>query len=428
MTRSNLYDRVMLIASTFGALAVALVHPAAAQTAAEFYKGKVVSLYSGHSPGGSYSTYARTMQRNIGRHLPGKPTVVFKIKTGGSGRVLANWMYNVAPRDGTVFGTFHERMGLEPRVYPKGTKFDGLKFNWIGSLAKQKSVCVTWHGNKVKTIDDALKHQIIVGSQSTTSTGAVMPRMLNSMLGTKFKLVLGYDPQEVFLAMERGELDGLCGYGWASLKIVKPDWIRDKKLNMLLQFSMVKHKELPHVPVMMDFVTDPADREALRMVFGTQEMGRPYAAPPGVPKERVQALRTAFMATTKDAKFLVEAKKRRLEIDPITGEEITALMKELYALPLRVGKRVAAFRKPMKVGESKRRITWLTVTSALTKASRRRIHFLVKGEKHQAKLSGRRTKVTIAGKKAKRKALKAGMTCAITYPGNMGQARAVACR
>ncbi len=408
-------------------MAVAAPLAVSAETSAEFYKGKVVEIYSGLSPGGAYTAYARTLQRHIARHIPGNPTVVLKSKPGGVSRVLANWLYNVAPRNGLVFGTVHERMGLEPRINPKGIKFDGSKFNWIGSLGKQKSICVTWHSSPIKTIQDALKQEVIVGSSGSSAGGSVMPRMLNVMIGTKFRIVRGYDSGEIFLGMERGELAGLCGYGWASFKAVKPDWIAGKKLNLLLQFSSVKHRELPNVPVMMDLIKDPEDRQALSLVFATQEMGRPYVAPPGVPKARVSALRRAFDATVKDAKFLAEAKKRRLEIDTITGEEIQALLVKLYKVPLSIGKRVAAFRKPLKKGESKRKFNWVTVTTPIVKVKGRMVHFAVKGKTHQTKVHRRKTKITIAGKKAKRKALKIGMSCAITYPGNMGVAKKIAC-
>lgn len=412
------------------AAALAVTSPAAAESVADFYRGKTVSLYSGHSAGGAYTAYARTIKDHIAKHIPGNPTVVVQIKTGGTGRVLANWLYNVAPRDGLVFGTFHERIGLEPKVSPRGTKYDGRKFGWIGSAAKQKSVCITYKDSKTKTIHDALKRETIVGADASAATGSVMPRMLNSMIGTKFKLIRGYDPMEVFIAMERGELDGLCGYGWASLKTAKPDFIEHKKINMLLQFSDKSHPELRGVPLMMDLVTDKDSRQALKLVFATQEMGRPYAAPPGVPAKRLNALRRAFDATMKDPAFLADAEKRRLEIDPITGEEITSLMEELYQTDDKIAQRVEAFRRPMKEGESKRVLTYVTVEAPLAKVVRkgRSVEFTVKGENHVAKLSGSRTAIMISGQKAKPSALKSGMTCKITYPGSYGEAKSVACK
>jgi hypothetical protein len=328
-----------------------------------------------------------------------------------------------------MFGLIHERMGLEPHVYPKGTRFDGRKLTWIGSMAKQKSVCYTWHTSKVKTFEDAQKMTAIVGTSSSTATGSVMPRMLNSMAGTKFKIIRGYDPAEVFLAMERGELDGLCGYGWGSMKTARPDFIRDKKLNLILQFSNQSHAELEgKVPVMMDYITNPRDRSMLNLVFGTQEMGRPFVGPPAMPKARVAALRNAFNMVMKDPAFLADAKKRRLEIDPITGETIEKLVNELYKTPKDIATLTAGYRKPAKVGESKRRINWKKVDVTLSKKKGRYVYFTAGGEAHRAKLSGKRTKVKIAGKKAKTKNLKAGMKCNVTYPGHHGMAKAITCQ
>ena len=411
------------------ATATSAIPAAIADEVADFYKNKTVTIWSGLSPGGSYTAYALILKDYMPKYIPGNPTMIVGSRTGGSGRVLANWMYKVGPRDGSMFGLIHERMGLEPHVYPKGTRFDGRELTWIGSMAKQKSVCYTWHKSKVKTFEDAQKMTAIVGTSSSTATGSVMPRMLNSMAGTKFKIIRGYDPAEVFLAMERGELDGLCGYGWGSMKTARPDFIRDKKLNLILQFSDKSHAELDgKVPVMMDYITNPRDRQMLKLVFGTQEMGRPFVGPPGMPKARVAALRNAFNMVMKDPEFLADAKKRRLEIDPITGETIEKLVKELYKTPKDIAALTAGYRRPAKVGESKRKINWKKVDVTLSKKKGRYVYFNVGGEAHRAKLHGKRTKVTIAGKKAKTKNLKAGLMCNVTYPGHHGLARAITCK
>jgi len=416
------------VAAALGAALMA-TSPAIADEVADFYKGKTITIWSGLSPGGSYTAYALALKDHMPRHMPGNPNIIIGSRTGGSGRVLANWMYNVGPRDGSMFGLIHERMGLEPHVYPKGTKFDGREMSWIGSLAKQKSVCFTWHTSKVKTFEDAQKMQAIVGTSSSTATGSVMPRMLNSMAGTKFKIIRGYDPAEVFLAMERGELDGLCGYGWGSLKTARPDFIKDKKVNLLLQFSVTSHAELDgKVPVMMDYITNPRDRAMLEIVFGTQEMGRPFVGPPGMPKARLAAIRKAFMDTAKDPVFLKDAVKRRLEIDPISGEEVERLVKRLYKTDKKVASLVAGYRKPAKVGESKRKIIWKKVNVALTKKKGRYVYFMIDGKEQRAKLHGKRTKVEIAGKKAKTKNLKAGLMCEVTFPGHHGLAKNIACK
>lgn len=332
------------------AAAFMLSTAAQAQSVEQFYKGKTVVVYSGHSASGAYTAYARMLERHVGKYMPGNPTLVMKIMEGGTGLTLANWLYNVGPKDGTAFGIFHERMGLEPLVSPQGTQFDGRRFTWIGSMAKQTSVCFTWQDSKVKTVEDAKTISIPVGSDAAAASDSVMPRMMNAMLGTKFQIIRGYSGGDLMLAVERGEVQGRCGFGWASLKATKPDWIQNKKINILAQFSYKPHQELPDVPVMMDMVSKPEDKSALRLIFATQEMGRPFAAPPGIPADRGAALRQAFQSALKDSELLAEAKKQNLEIDPISGEEITKLLVDLYETPKDVVERVNGFRQG-KAGE-----------------------------------------------------------------------------
>lgn len=323
---------------------VAVCGSVRAQSVADFYKGKTVVIYSGHSAAGAYSAYARLLEQHIGRHIPGNPSTIFKVMEGATGLTLANWLYNVAPKDGLAFGIFHERMGLEPVVAPQGTQFDGRKFTWIGSAAKQTSVCFTWHESKVRTVEDAKKMSIPVGSDAAAASDSVMPRMMNAMLGTKFQVIRGYSGSEIPLAMERGEVEGRCGFGWASLKTTRPHWITEKKVHMLAQFSFKPHPELPDVPVMMDLVQNPDDKRALELVFATQEMGRPFAAPPGIPADRAAALRKAFLDVMRDPALLEDARKQKLEIDPISGEEITELLVKLYDTPKEIAERVNRFR------------------------------------------------------------------------------------
>jgi tripartite-type tricarboxylate transporter receptor subunit TctC len=341
-----------LLTLPFAALAAAFVLSTAvqAQSLEQFYKGKTVVVYSGHSASGAYTAYARMLERHVGKYMPGNPTLIMKIMEGGTGLTLANWIYNVGPKDGTAFGIFHERMGLEPLVSPQGTQFDGRKFTWIGSMAKQTSVCFTWQDSKVKSVEDAKAVSIPVGSDAAAASDSVMPRMMNAMLGTKFQIIRGYSGGDLMLAVERGEVQGRCGFGWASLKATKPDWIQNKKINLLAQFSYKPHPELPDVPVMMDMVSKPEDKSALRLIFATQEMGRPFAAAPGIPADRAGALRQAFQSALKDPELLAEANKQNLEIDPISGEEITKLLVDLYETPKDVVERVNGFRQG-KAGE-----------------------------------------------------------------------------
>jgi tripartite-type tricarboxylate transporter receptor subunit TctC len=317
---------------------------ASAQPADEFYKGKTLTILSGHSAAGAYSAYARLLERHMGKHIPGNPTTVLKFMEGATGLTLANWLFNAAPKDGLSIGIFHERIGLEPLVSPKGTNFDGRKFNWIGSAAKQTSVCFTRTDSKVKTLADARNLAIPVGASAAAASDSVMPRMMNAMLDTKFQIIRGYGGADILLAIERGEVEGRCGFGWASLKTTRPDWAEQRKINLIAQFSYKPHPDLKDVPLMMDLVQKPEDKRALQLIFATQEMGRPFATSPGVPVDRVAALRKAFMETLKDPAFLAEAKKLDLEIDPITGEEITELLVDLYNTPKDIVERVNGFR------------------------------------------------------------------------------------
>lgn len=322
----------------------AVAGAASAQPAEEFYKGKTLTILSGHSAAGAYSAYARLMERHIGKHIPGNPTTVLKFMEGATGLTLANWLFNAAPKDGLAIGIFHERIGLEPLVSPKGANFDGRKFNWIGSAAKQTSVCFTRPDSKVKTVADARELAIPVGASAAAASDSVMPRMMNAMLGTKIQIIRGYSGADILLAIERGEVEGRCGFGWASLKTTRPDWAKDRKINLIAQFSFKSHPDLKGVPLMMDLVQSKEDKRALQLIFATQEMGRPFTAPPGVPADRVAALRKAFMETVKDPAFLAEAEKLALEIDPISGEEITELLVDLYDTPKEIVERVNGFR------------------------------------------------------------------------------------
>lgn len=324
--------------------AFAVAGAASAQPAGDYYKGKTLTILSGHSAAGAYSAYARLMERHIGKHIPGNPTTVLKFMEGATGLTLANWLFNAAPKDGLAIGIFHERIGLEPLVSPRGANFDGRKFNWIGSAAKQTSVCFTRPDSKVKTVADARELAIPVGASAAAASDSVMPRMMNAMLGTKFQIIRGYGGADILLAIERGEVEGRCGFGWASLKTTRPDWAKERKINLLAQFSYKPHPDLKDVPLMMDLVQNKEDKRALQLIFATQEMGRPFAAPPGVPADRVAVLRKAFMETLKDPAFLSEAEKLDLEIDPITGEEITELLVDLYDTPKEIVERVNGFR------------------------------------------------------------------------------------
>jgi len=318
--------------------------PAAAQNAvADFYKGKQVTIMVGFTPGGSSSLYAQGVARHMGRFLPGNPSFIVQHVPGAGGLVLANNLYNTAPRDGTAFGITGRTAPIEPLLGNANAKFDGRRFSWIGTANVEYTTCIAWHTAPVKTLADAMTTELIVGGSGADATEVIFPKAANKLAGTKFKVVLGYPGStELLLAMERGETQGFCGIGWTFVKLRKADWLRDKKINILFQMSLQKHPEIPQVPAIIDHARTADDRKVFEFLFAPQEMGRPFFAPPGVPAERVAALRRAFELTLKDPQFLADADKMGVEVQHVGGEAIQALLEKIYASPKEIIERAKA--------------------------------------------------------------------------------------
>jgi tripartite-type tricarboxylate transporter receptor subunit TctC len=317
--------------------------PCAAQEVADFYKGKQIAIVVGFTPGGSSSLYAQALARHMGRYLPGSPNLIVQHVPGAGGLVAANNVYNTAPRDGTTFAITGRTVAIEPLLGNKNAKFDARQFNWIGTANVEYTTCSLWHTAKVKTLQDALTTEAIVGGSGADATEVVFPKAANKLVGTKFKVVLGYPGStEILLAMERGEVEGFCGIGWTFLKLRKGDWLKDKKINILYQMSLEKHPELPDVPAIIDYAKTSDDRKVFEFLFAPQEMGRPFFAPPGVPTERVRALREAFAQTLKDPQFLADAEKMGVEVQHVGGEQIHMLVERIYASPPEVITRARA--------------------------------------------------------------------------------------
>jgi len=316
------------------ATAVLAFVPAAAawaQSPAEFYKGKNVDLMVGYSAGGGYDVYARMLGRYMGKHIPGNPTVVVKNLEGAGSLRLANALYNSLPKDGTVFGTVARGAAFDPLLGNKAAQFDASKFNWIGSANDEVSVCVAWHDSGITKIEDTFEKELVVGGTGPSADTDQFPRIVNGVLGTKMKIVSGYPGgNDVSLAMERGEVQGRCGWSWSSVISTRKDWYDSKKINVLVQLSLNKHPDLPNIPAILDLAKTPEQKQILGLVFARQALGRPFVAPPGIPADRVAALRKAFMDTMKDPEFLAEADKAQLEITPISGEEIQKIVVEAY--------------------------------------------------------------------------------------------------
>jgi tripartite-type tricarboxylate transporter receptor subunit TctC len=327
--------------------ALAMTPPAAhAQGPATFFKGKNVNLEIGYSVGGGYDVYARLVSRFLGKHIPGNPTIITKNMEGAGSLRLANWLYNVAPKDGTEIGTIGRGIAFDPLLGNKAAQFDATKFTWLGSANDEVSVCVAWHTSGFTKFDELYTKQLTVGGTGGGADTDVFPRILNNVLGTKMKLVTGYPGgNNVDLAMERGEVAGRCGWSWSSVQSTHPDWVKDHKIIVLVQLSLQKHPDLPDVPLVTDLAKTDEQRQILKLIFARQVMGRPFLAPPNLPKDRVDALQNAFQETMKDPEFLSEAAKAKLEINPVSAADITKLLTEVYQTPKEIAAKAAAALK-----------------------------------------------------------------------------------
>jgi len=316
--------------------------PARGDAVADFYKGKTVSVVIGYPPGGGFDTTARLLIRHMPRHLPGNPTMIAKNVPGAGSLRAANYLFNVAPKDGSEFGIIGPSVPFGPLWSREGVSFEAMKFNWLGSLDRWVSIALVWHTAKVQTLDGALKTEVVAGATGSGDMTVTYPRLTNALLGTKFRIVPGYQgTPDLNLAIERGEVDGRLGWCWDCLKLDRPDWVSHQKVTILLQFAFAKHPELKDVPLVMDLAKNDADRQLMRLAFANQEMARPFLTPPDVPADRVAALRAGLEATAKDPAFLEEARKLNVPINVATWQEIETLMREVYATPQPIIERAA---------------------------------------------------------------------------------------
>jgi tripartite-type tricarboxylate transporter receptor subunit TctC len=404
--------------------------PASADAVADFYSGKTITVMIGYSAGGGYDTYARTVARHMGKHIPGNPNLIAKNRPGAGSMKLANELYNTLPKDGTTIGIIGRGLLMEPLFGTEQAKFDPGEFNWLGSANNEVSVCVSWHTSPVETVEDMMTKTLIVGGTGPGADTDTFPKVLNNVIGTKLKLITGYPGgNDILLAMERGEVDGRCGYSWSSAKSRKADWLKEGKMRVLVQMSTAKHPDLPDVPFVMDLAKTDKDRQVLALIFARQAWGRPFLAPPGIPEDRVTALQAAFMATMADPEFLADAEKQNLEITPISGEEIGTLIRDLYASPKDIiAAAVDAAEKTGKIEIEEAVIPIETVEGVISgvKNGGRKVSYKAGDKKGSVSVSGSRTAVMIGGQKAKRKQLEVGMNCNFTYQGS--EAKEIACQ
>ena len=318
------------------AVAVALLLSSAAaaddKAIAEFYGKRTVTIAVGFSPGGNYDLYARLVSRHIGKHIPGNPTVIVQNMPGAGSRRLANTLANVGPHDGTMIGLPNQGIAMDQALGTEGVKFDARKFQWIGSPIEDNNVFWAWHTNPVKTVEEARQHEFVVGATGPGSPTTYYPRIMNDLLGTKFKVVSGYPgSNELDFAIEKGEVGGRV-VSWTSLKITA-DWIATGKANVMLQFGLRKAAELPNVRMLQDLAANPKQREIFEFLCLVPAMGRPFFMSQATPPERAAAIRQAFAATMKDPGFLEDARRARLDVEPLTGEEIAQIVARKFNAP-----------------------------------------------------------------------------------------------
>jgi tripartite-type tricarboxylate transporter receptor subunit TctC len=339
----GLFGRLKTLALGLALLAAAVGH-GWAQAPEAFFAGKTINIVVGFEAGGGYDAYARLLARHMGRHAGGA-NIVVQNRPGAGSLVAANYLFNVAPKDGTVFGIVSSGVLFDPLFGNKAANFAATEFSWLGSINREVSTCQIWHTAPIKSFEDARTTSISVGGTGAGADSHLFPQTLNSVLGTKFKIVSGYPgATSVFLAMERGELEGICGIYWSTLKAQRADWLRDGILRPLVQLALEKHPEYPGVPLVLDFAKTAEERGALELVFAPMALARPFLGPPGIPADRLAHFRRAFEAAMKDPDFLAEAERLKLEVSPMFADEIVALLTRLYQTPTNIVERAKAGR------------------------------------------------------------------------------------
>jgi tripartite-type tricarboxylate transporter receptor subunit TctC len=316
--------------------------------AADYYAGKTITFMVGTDTGGGFSLYARAIAKHLPRYIPGNPMIVIRNMPGAGGAVASTWLYNLASRDGTVIASVSPNAILAKLLGENRASYEPERFNYLAGAERSTRLCVTFHGSRVRTLKDALSHDAIIGATTVGSPTREYAAIMRRALGARFEIVSGYKgPADLFVAMERGEIDGICGIDWSALKAQQPDWLRERKLNILVQGALEPHPELPGVPTPWAYIKDDTDRKAVElMVQFQQAFGRTYMAPPGVPAELVHILRAAFSAVLNDPDFLVEARLLRIDVTPQPGEEIQRIVGSLHAAPRQVVERLKQIVEP----------------------------------------------------------------------------------
>src|SRR5215510_5633548 len=342
---ADVTEIILALSSLAAVLATALTlvsTPAAAQGVADFYRGRTVSFVVGFGPGGGYDLYARVVSRHIGRHIPGNPTVVVQNMDGAGSVRASNYVYMVAPKDGTVIAAVNQNMPMYQLLGGAGAQFEADKLVWLGSMANSNGVIYTWHTSGVRTIEDAKTQLVPLGAVGVASDSYIFPTVVNALAGTKFKPIPGYaGTGQINIAIERGEVMGRGGTTWASVHSANRSWLESNRLHILLQIGFGKEPELKSVPLLQDVVSNDEDLKVANVVSLPTALGYAHWVAPGVPSDRVEALRQAYAATMKDSDFLAEAQKLNMELRPQSGEQVSTLAKRVTDTPKPVLERTA---------------------------------------------------------------------------------------
>ncbi len=348
MTRAGTSISFRLAGAAAVALVLALAAPAGAETVAEFYKGKTVTIVTSTGVGGTYDLVARMVARHMPRYLPGNPTMVVQNMPGGGNVLATNFMYNIAPKDGTTIATIHNAMPLHQVLDGRGVRYDAGKFNWLGSTGADNEVVFAWHTAGIRSVADAVRHEVVLGGTGAGSGIVIIPTAMNNVLGTRFKIVTGYkSSEEINLALQRGEVQARA-FSFGSIWAQHPEWLNDGTIVVLAQAGRAREHHLPDVPLLTELAKTDEQRAVLNLISASAALGQPYVAPPDVPADRLAALRRALAATLADKEFLAEAEKLRIEIEPMGAEDTARVVIDTIGAPAEI---VAKARAAMTVSE-----------------------------------------------------------------------------
>ncbi|MDC0032945.1 hypothetical protein OAJ57_00100 [Alphaproteobacteria bacterium] len=415
----NLF-KIIVFVSALGMVNLPTASPTtAAEEVANFFKEKVITIYVGFERASGHDLYSRVLARHFGRHIPGKPTVRTENSPGDDSMMLANLVHNRLPQDGTVIASIGAGTATTPLLGNKQARFNGSRFNWLGSMNNEVGVCAFWHTIPIKFWQDLIDRGATVGGTGAGSDGHVSALVLNNILGTKLALVTGY-PNDSYVnhAIERGELDGRCGWALSSLNSSSEKWLKEKKIKILVQLSMKRHSALQNVPSIMDFAKSRLDVQVLKLIYARGLWGRPYLVGPEVPRARVVALRDAFKKTLTDERFLADAKAHKLDLAWSDGARVQRAIAELYGLPkVAVAAALKALSNRLNIEMSRAVIPIETASGEITAlhGGDRRISWAGDGNNGKIGVSRDRTKIFIAGEKATHGDLKLGMICKFSY-------------